>query len=79
MSLLAFFTPGPMEIAIIGIVAVLIFGNQLPKIARNLGSAIPSFKKGLSDVNDEVKGTISDAKSGVEDVSDSVKDLTKID
>lgn len=54
-SLYAFFTPGPFELVIIGIVAVLLFGSQLPKVARSVGQAIPSFKKGFKEVEDEVK------------------------
>jgi TatA/E family protein of Tat protein translocase len=56
MTLLAFGMPGPFELCIIGLVGVLLFGHQLPKIARSLGSAIPSFKKGLSEVEGELDG-----------------------
>jgi len=56
MSLFAMFAPGPFEIVIICIVAVLLFGSQLPKVARSVGQAIPSFKKGFKEVDDEVKG-----------------------
>jgi len=45
---------GPAEMAIIGIIGVLLFGNKLPAMAKNLGSAIPSFKKGLQGIEDEV-------------------------
>ena len=54
MSLLAVFAPGPWEIGIICCVAVLLFGSRLPSVARSIGSAIPSFKKGLKEVKDEV-------------------------
>jgi len=49
------FAPGPFEIGIICVVGVLLFGTQLPKIARSVGAAIPSFKKGLKDVSDETQ------------------------
>ena len=55
MNLFAFWMPGPMELVICGIVGILLFGPQLPKVARSLGSAIPSFKAGLKEVADDVK------------------------
>ena len=55
MTLLAICMPGPMELVIIGIVGVLLFGTQLPKIARSIGSAIPSFKAGLKEVENDIK------------------------
>lgn len=52
--MLAFFSPGPMELAIIGGIALLLFGSKLPKVARSLGSSIVEFKKGIKGVTDEV-------------------------
>ena len=48
--------PGPVELAIIVGIALLLFGpSQLPKVARSLGSVIPSFRKGMKDVEKEIK------------------------
>jgi TatA/E family protein of Tat protein translocase len=44
-----------MEIAVVGIVAVLLFGSKLPGLARSLGAAIPAFKAGLSEIDRETK------------------------
>ena len=38
----------PMELIIIGAVAVLLFGSRLPRVARSLGKSMTEFKKGLS-------------------------------
>jgi TatA/E family protein of Tat protein translocase len=46
MQLLAF-TPGPMEIIILGMVVLLMFGNRLPSVMRSLGVGITEFKKGI--------------------------------
>ena len=54
MTLFAIGMPGPMELCIIAGVAVLLFGNKLPKMAHSIGSAIPQFKKGLKDVEDDL-------------------------
>jgi TatA/E family protein of Tat protein translocase len=41
------FTPGPMEIIILGMVVLLLFGNRLPSVMRSLGVGITEFKKGI--------------------------------
>ena len=51
----AFGMPGPMELVIIAVIAVLLFGSRLPQVARSIGSAIPEFRKGLQGVSDEIK------------------------
>ena len=45
----------PMHLLVIMVVALLLFGNRLPEIARSLGRSLNEFKKGLSDVNDNFK------------------------
>ena len=47
MYLLAFGTPGPMEMLIVGMVVLLLFGNRLPSVMRSLGVGITEFKKGI--------------------------------
>lgn len=46
--------PGPLEMLVIGVVALLLFGKRLPEIARSLGSSMNEFKKGLSNVQDDI-------------------------
>jgi len=48
-NICAFWTPGPMEIVVICIVAVLLFGRKLPKIARGIGQSLVEFKKGMKE------------------------------
>ncbi len=45
----------PMEIAIVGAVAVLLFGSRLPSVARSLGKSMTEFKKGLNEVNEPLR------------------------
>jgi len=43
-------TPGPMEIGLIALVVLLLFGGaQLPKLMRGMGSGINEFKRGLKE------------------------------
>ncbi|MDA9858238.1 twin-arginine translocase TatA/TatE family subunit [Rubripirellula sp.] len=54
MSLLGFFSPGPVELAIIaGIVLLLFGGSKLPSLMRNLGRSTNEFKRGMSESLDE--------------------------
>lgn len=47
-SLFAMFgMPGHLELLIIGVIILILFGNRLPGVMRSLGSGIVEFKKGL--------------------------------
>jgi len=49
---------GPAELIIIGVVAVLLFGKNLPDVARKLGNSYEKFRKGLQDIKNEVNETV---------------------
>ena len=51
----AWFSPGPMELLIIGAIAVLLFGKRLPEVGRSLGKGLVEFKKGLHGIEDEIE------------------------
>jgi sec-independent protein translocase protein TatA len=53
-SVIAMFAPGPMEMLIVGMVALLLFGNRLPSVMRSMGRGITEFKKGINGIEDEV-------------------------
>ena len=50
---------GPLEISLIGVAMILLFGKRLPKIAGSLGKSLVSFKQGLKEV--DVRADIKDA------------------
>jgi Sec-independent protein translocase protein TatA len=56
-----------MEVAIIAMVGILLFGSSLPRVARQLGSVIPQFKRGIQDVEEEVRDTERMTKKALED------------
>jgi sec-independent protein translocase protein TatA len=41
---------GMQELVIIGVVAILLFGKNLPGVAKSLGSSYREFRKGLFDL-----------------------------
>ena len=51
---LGFISPGPLELAIIaGIVLLLFGGSKLPSLMRNLGRSTNEFKRGMNESLDE--------------------------
>lgn len=55
------FSPGPQEMLIVGIIALLLFGKRLPEVARNLGKGFSEFKKGMQNAQDEIRTASSSA------------------
>lgn len=69
--LFAWFSPGPMEMLIIGGIAVLLFGKRLPEVGRSLGKGIVEFKKGISGIEDEINSAASSTGSSYSSTSHS--------
>ena len=49
---------GTTEMIVFGIIAVILFGGRLPSVARSLGKSIVEFKKGMNDIENEVKSSV---------------------
>jgi sec-independent protein translocase protein TatA len=45
---------GPIEMLIVGVIAVLLFGNRLPEVGRSVGRSLMEFKKGMRDIQNDV-------------------------
>lgn len=59
---------GGNEVLVVLILGLIIFGgSQLPKIARNLGSAQKEFKKGLAESRAEDKDEESKSEAASSD------------
>ncbi|AGA25156.1 Sec-independent protein translocase subunit TatA/TatB [Singulisphaera acidiphila] len=50
---------GPMEIAIVGGVMLLMFGNRLPSVMRSLGKSVVEFKKGVAGIEDDLDQAVT--------------------
>ena len=60
------FQPGPQELMVVGLIALLLFGKRLPEVARNLGKGFSEFKKGMNSFQDEVRNAENDAKRNID-------------
>ncbi|MCP4566806.1 MAG: twin-arginine translocase TatA/TatE family subunit [FCB group bacterium] len=64
--MLAFGMPGTWELCVIALIALLLFGTRLPKIARGLGQSVVELRKGFREVEDgakEIEKELSDGKA----------------
>ncbi len=56
LSILLLSLPGLPEILGIGLILLLIFGGKkIPELMRGLGKGINEFKKGVKDIEEDVK------------------------
>ncbi|UPV73738.1 twin-arginine translocase TatA/TatE family subunit [Halorussus limi] len=68
--------PGGMEMMVILLVAVLLFGaNKLPKLARSTGQAMGEFKKGREDIERDIRESAAVAERD-EATDDALEDET---
>ena len=63
MPALFAFDLSPSTMLILGVIAVLLFGERLPEVARSVGKGLMEFKKGIRSIQDDVEGAINSATS----------------
>ncbi|MGB0599111.1 MAG: Sec-independent protein translocase subunit TatA/TatB [Rubripirellula sp.] len=57
---------GPFEMVVIGVIAVMLFGGNLPEVARKLGGSYREFRRGLNDVQQQFRVAEYEAKKTLE-------------
>jgi sec-independent protein translocase protein TatA len=67
---------GFLEISVVLVIALLLFGKRLPEVGRSLGRGIMEFKKGIKGVEDDIQSDELPRVSVKED--EKPKELPKI-
>ena len=62
---------GPFEMVVIGVIAVLLFGGNLPEVARKLGGSYRELRQSLNDVQKQFRVAEFEAKKAI--------DMSKLD
>jgi sec-independent protein translocase protein TatA len=57
---------------IVGIIAVILFGNRLPSVARSLGKSLTEFKKGMREFESEMHSSVYSEPAGRVSYSDQI-------
>ena len=69
---------GVGEMALIAVVAVVLFGGRLPEVARTFGGYYSQFRKSLADIQSSIKNDIDireDLDAPARLLHDSVNDI----
>ena len=53
--MLAFFGLSPLSIIVIAVIAVMLFGSDLPQVARKFGSRYREFRRAINDVQQQFR------------------------
>jgi len=49
---------GVPELLVVLGIGIILFGKNLPALARGLGKSLAEFKRGVNSVTEDVKGTL---------------------
>jgi sec-independent protein translocase protein TatA len=55
--------PAPTQLIVLLVLAVLLFGQNLPQVARSMGQKLTEFRRGLRNVEDEIRTIASEIAS----------------
>jgi len=65
---------GPFEMVVIGILAVVLFGGNLPEVARKLGGSYREFRRGLNEVQQQFRAAEYEANKVMSSIEKTVDD-----
>ncbi|MGA2501812.1 MAG: twin-arginine translocase TatA/TatE family subunit [Tepidisphaeraceae bacterium] len=61
----------PVTLLILGVIAVLLFGERLPEVGRTVGKRFVEFKRGLQKIEQEIRSAAMSVTSTIESPSSS--------
>ena len=60
----AFLDFNPVMMLVLGAIAVMLFGERLPEVARSIGKGLMEFKSGIRELQDEFHNAVNSADLG---------------
>lgn len=57
-ALFAFWSPGPLEMLLLAVLALLFYGGDLPNVARSWGKSLTDFRRGLTGIQNDINDVI---------------------
>jgi len=61
----------PMTMIIVGVIAVLLFGERLPEMSKKIGKQLMELRKGWSTIQNELHSVISGTRSAINSAASS--------
>jgi sec-independent protein translocase protein TatA len=58
--------PTPTQVIILLVLAVLLFGRNLPEVARSLGQKLAEFRRAAKSIEDEIRSVASNITSSAD-------------
>jgi sec-independent protein translocase protein TatA len=57
------FLDNPLMLLVLGAIAVMLFGERLPEVARSFGKGLMELKSGVRGIQQEIENAVSSATS----------------
>lgn len=74
-----FFGMGPMEIMVIMVIALIVFGpGKLPEIGAQVGRAVKDFRSATSELTGEFERTMKDVEAAADEVKASAQEVQTV-
>jgi len=64
----------PVTLLILGIIAVLLFGERLPEVAKKIGKGLADFQRGMREIEQELRNTIDSATESYSSYTSSARE-----